>query len=60
LPAPDTGLPMPSGILYASGTLDTPTLYFGIIALAVFAAILSFAVDAMGPLLVHWRFADEK
>jgi NitT/TauT family transport system permease protein len=47
-------------ILYASGTLDTPTLYFGIIALAVFAAILSFAVDAMGPLLVHWRFADEK
>jgi len=47
-------------ILYASGTLDTPTLYLGIIALAVFAAALSFAVDAMGPLLVHWRFADEK
>lgn len=47
-------------ILYASGTLDTPTLYLGIIALAVFAATLSFAVDAMGPLLVHWRFADEK
>ena len=47
-------------ILYASGTLDTPTLYLGIIALAVFAASLSFAVDAMGPLLVHWRFADEK
>ena len=47
-------------ILYASGTLDTPTLYLGIIALAAFAAILSFAVDAMGPLLVHWRFADEK
>ena len=47
-------------ILYASGTLDTPTLYLGIITLAVFAAALSFAVDAMGPLLVHWRFADEK
>lgn len=47
-------------ILYASGTLDTPTLYLGIIALALFAALLSFAVDAMGPLLVHWRFADEK
>jgi NitT/TauT family transport system permease protein len=47
-------------ILYASGTLDTPTLYLGIIALAAFAAILSFAVDAMGPVLVHWRFADEK
>jgi NitT/TauT family transport system permease protein len=47
-------------ILYASGTLDTPTLYLGIIALAAFAAALSFAVDAMGPLLVHWRFADEK
>jgi NitT/TauT family transport system permease protein len=47
-------------ILYASGTLDTPTLYLGIIILAVFAAALSFAVDAMGPLLVNWRFADEK
>ncbi len=47
-------------ILYASGTLDTPTLYLGIIILAIFAAALSFAVDAMGPLLVHWRFADEK
>jgi NitT/TauT family transport system permease protein len=47
-------------ILYASGTLDTPTLYLGIIALALFAAVLSFAVDALGPVLVHWRFADEK
>jgi NitT/TauT family transport system permease protein len=47
-------------ILYASGTLDTPTLYLGIITLAVFAGALSFAIDAMGPLLVHWRFADEK
>ena len=47
-------------ILYASGTLDTPTLYFGIIALALFAALLSFTVDAIGPLLVRWRFADEK
>jgi NitT/TauT family transport system permease protein len=47
-------------ILYASGTLDTPTLYLGIIILAVFAAALSFAVDALGFVLVHWRFADEK
>lgn len=47
-------------ILYASGTLDTPTLYLGIITLAVFAAALSFAVDAMGPVLVRWRFADER
>jgi sulfonate transport system permease protein len=47
-------------ILYASGTLDTPTLYLGIIALALFAAVLSFAIDALGPVLVHWRFADEK
>ncbi|MBI1203275.1 MAG: ABC transporter permease subunit [Rhodopseudomonas sp.] len=47
-------------ILYASGTLDTPTLYLGIIALAIFAAALSFAVDALGHVLVHWRFADEK
>ena len=47
-------------ILYASGTLDTPTLYLGIITLAVFAAALSFAVDALGPVLVRWRFADER
>ena len=47
-------------ILYASGTLDTPTLYLGIIILALFAATLSFAVDALGFVLVHWRFADEK
>jgi sulfonate transport system permease protein len=47
-------------ILYASGTLDTPTLYLGIITLALFAAALSFAIDALGPVLVPWRFADEK
>ncbi len=47
-------------ILYASGTLDTPTLYLGIITLAVFAAVLSFAIDALGPVLVHYRFSDEK
>jgi NitT/TauT family transport system permease protein len=47
-------------ILYASGTLDTPTLYLGIITLAIFAAILSFAIDAMGPMLVRWRYSDEK
>jgi NitT/TauT family transport system permease protein len=47
-------------ILYASGTLDTPTLYLGIITLAVFAAALSFAIDALGPVLVRYRFADEK
>jgi NitT/TauT family transport system permease protein len=47
-------------ILYASGTLDTPTLYLGIITLAIFAAALSFAIDALGPVLVHYRFADEK
>jgi NitT/TauT family transport system permease protein len=47
-------------ILYASGTLDTPTLYLGIITLALFAAVLSFAIDALGPVLVHWRFSDEK
>jgi NitT/TauT family transport system permease protein len=46
--------------LYASGTLDTPTLYLGIITLAVFAAALSFAIDALGPVLVHYRFSDEK
>ena len=47
-------------ILYASGTLDTPTLYLGIISLAIFAAALSFAIDALGPVLVHYRFSDEK
>jgi len=47
-------------ILYASGTLDTPTLYLGIITLAVFAAVLSFTIDALGPVLVHYRFYDEK
>jgi NitT/TauT family transport system permease protein len=47
-------------ILYASGTLDTPTLYLGIIILALFAAALSLLVDALGPVLVRWRFADEK
>jgi NitT/TauT family transport system permease protein len=47
-------------ILYASGTLDTPTLYLGIITLALFAAALSFAIDALGPVLVHYRFSDEK
>ncbi len=47
-------------ILYASGTLDTPTLYLGIITLALFAAVLSFAIDALGPVLVRYRFSDEK
>lgn len=47
-------------ILYASGTLDTPALYLGIITIAIFAAALSFAIDAMGPLLVPYRFSDEK
>ena len=47
-------------ILYASGTLDTPTLYAGIIILAIFAVLLSLTVDALGPILIHWRFRDEK
>jgi NitT/TauT family transport system permease protein len=47
-------------ILYASGTLDTPTLYLGIIVLALFAVALSGAINALGPVLVRWRFADEK
>jgi NitT/TauT family transport system permease protein len=47
-------------ILYASGTLDTPTLYLGIITLALFAAALSFAIDALGPVFIRWRFSDEK
>src|SRR5262249_10366656 len=47
-------------ILYASGTLDTPALYLGIIILAIFAAALSALIDALGPVMVRWRFADEK
>lgn len=47
-------------ILYASGTLDTPSLYLGIITIAVFAATLSFAIDAMAPFLVPYKFSDEK
>jgi NitT/TauT family transport system permease protein len=47
-------------ILYASGTLDTPALYLGIIAIAIFAVALNFAIDAIGPLLVPYRFSDEK
>jgi ABC-type nitrate/sulfonate/bicarbonate transport system permease component len=47
-------------ILYASGTLDTPSLYLGIITIAVFAASLSFTIDALGPMLVPYRFSDEK
>jgi NitT/TauT family transport system permease protein len=47
-------------ILYASGTLDTPSLYLGIITIAIFAACLSFAIDAVGPVLVPYRFSDEK
>ncbi|MCK9908456.1 ABC transporter permease [Microbacteriaceae bacterium K1510] len=47
-------------ILYASGTLDTPSLYLGIIAIAIFAAVLSFAIDALGPVLVPYKFSDEK
>jgi NitT/TauT family transport system permease protein len=47
-------------ILYAGGTLDTPSLYLGIIILALFSVALSSAVDALGPVLVRWRFFDEK
>jgi NitT/TauT family transport system permease protein len=47
-------------ILYASGTLDTASLYLGIIAIAIFATVLSFAIDAMAPFLVPYRFSDEK
>jgi NitT/TauT family transport system permease protein len=47
-------------ILYASGTLDTPTLYLGIIILALFAVSLSGIINLLGPVLVRWRFADEK
>jgi sulfonate transport system permease protein len=47
-------------ILYASGTLDTASLYLGIIILALFAVALNLIINALGPILVRWRFADEK
>jgi NitT/TauT family transport system permease protein len=47
-------------ILYASGTLDTPSLYLGIIILALFAAALNVIINRLGVVLVRWRFADEK
>jgi len=47
-------------ILYASGTLDTPSLYLGIAILALFAVVLNASVNALGRILVRWRFADEK
>lgn len=47
-------------ILYASGTLDTPALYLGIVTIAVFAACLSLAIDALGKLLVPYKYSDEK
>jgi NitT/TauT family transport system permease protein len=47
-------------ILYASGTLDTASLYLGIILLALFAVVLNLIINALGPILVRWRFADEK
>jgi NitT/TauT family transport system permease protein len=47
-------------ILYASGTLDTPSLYLGIIILALFAVALNLIINRLGPILVRWRFADEK
>ena len=47
-------------ILYASGTLDTASLYLGIIILALFAVALNLIINALGPVLVRWRFADEK
>lgn len=47
-------------ILYASGTLDTPSLYLGILILAAFAAALTTGVNILGRVLVRWRFADEQ
>jgi NitT/TauT family transport system permease protein len=47
-------------ILYASGTLDTPSLYLGILILAAFAAALTTGVNILGRFLVRWRYADEK
>jgi NitT/TauT family transport system permease protein len=47
-------------IFYATGTLDTPTVYLGIIILAVFSLFLQGAVNLLGRFLVRWKFRDEK
>jgi NitT/TauT family transport system permease protein len=47
-------------ILYASGTLDTPGLYLGILILALFAVAMTTLANLVGRFIVRWRFADEK
>ena len=47
-------------IFFATGTLDTPTVYLGIIILALFSVILQEGVNLLGRALVRWKFYDEK
>jgi NitT/TauT family transport system permease protein len=47
-------------IFYATGTLDTPTVYLGIIVLALFSLLLQGGVNVLGRFLVRWKFRDEK
>ena len=47
-------------IFYATGTLDTPTVYLGIIILALFSLVLQGGVNILGRALVRWKFHDEK
>ena len=47
-------------IFFATGVLDTPTLYLGIIVLALFSVALQGGVNVLGRALVRWRFHDEK
>lgn len=47
-------------IFFATGILDTPTVYLGIIILALFAVSLQGAVNLLGRALVRWKFHDEK
>jgi NitT/TauT family transport system permease protein len=47
-------------IFYATGTLDTPAVFVGIIVLALFSIVLQGAVNLLGRGLVRWQFHDEK
>lgn len=47
-------------IFFATGVLDTPTVYLGIIILARLSGALQAGVNLLGRGLVRWKFYDEK
>lgn len=47
-------------IIFASGILDTPSVYLGIFFIALMAAGLNEGINQLGKVLVRWKFYDEK